>query len=126
MKGRSASITVSSLYVILDVYPRYAVGWLVAPHESDRLAQELIAACAEQIPAGPAPRRLGRHPLPLPAPRVQRQPVLRSPVQDPQTHTTVPRTLRQPRPRTVLRRHVLRPLQPPPPPLRHGLPHPRQ
>ena len=69
MKGRSASITVSSLYVILDIYSRYAVGWLVAPHESDRLAQELIAACAtaEQIPAGPAPRRLGRHPLPLPA-----------------------------------------------------------
>jgi transposase InsO family protein len=54
MKGRSASIAVSSLYVILDVYSRYAVGWLVAPHESDRLAQELIAACAEQIPAGPA------------------------------------------------------------------------
>jgi putative transposase len=42
------------LYVILDVYSRYAVGWLVAPRESDRLAQELIAACAaaEQIPTG--------------------------------------------------------------------------
>jgi len=42
------------LYVILDVYSRYAVGWLVAPRESDRLAKELIAACAaaEQIPAG--------------------------------------------------------------------------
>jgi putative transposase len=25
--------------VILDVYSRYAVGWLVAPHESDRLAK---------------------------------------------------------------------------------------
>ena len=34
------------LYVILDVYSRYAVGWLVAPRESDRLAHELIAACA--------------------------------------------------------------------------------
>ncbi len=31
------------LYVILDVYSRYAVGWLVAPRESDRLAEELIA-----------------------------------------------------------------------------------
>ncbi len=31
------------LYVILDVYSRYAVGWLVAPRESDRLAHELIA-----------------------------------------------------------------------------------
>jgi putative transposase len=42
------------LYVILDVYSRYAVGWLVAPRESDRLAEQLIAACAtaEAIPAG--------------------------------------------------------------------------
>jgi putative transposase len=42
------------LYVILDVYSRYAVGWLVAPRESARLAEQLIAACAtaENIPAG--------------------------------------------------------------------------
>ena len=31
------------LYVILDVYSRYAVGWIVAPRESARLAEELIA-----------------------------------------------------------------------------------
>jgi putative transposase len=31
------------LYVILDVYSRYAVGWLVAPRESARLAEEIIA-----------------------------------------------------------------------------------
>jgi putative transposase len=31
------------LYVILDVYSRYAVAWLVAPRESHRLAEELIA-----------------------------------------------------------------------------------
>jgi putative transposase len=31
------------LYVIVDVYSRYVVGWLVAPRESDRLAEELIA-----------------------------------------------------------------------------------
>lgn len=31
------------LYVILDVYSRYAIGWLVAPRESARLAEELIA-----------------------------------------------------------------------------------
>lgn len=31
------------LYVILDVYSRYAVNWLVATRESDRLAEELIA-----------------------------------------------------------------------------------
>jgi len=35
------------LYVILDVWSRYAVGWLVAPRESDRLAHDLIAASAE-------------------------------------------------------------------------------
>ena len=31
------------LYVILDVYSRYTVAWLVAPRESARLAEELIA-----------------------------------------------------------------------------------
>lgn len=35
------------LYVILDVHSRYAVGWLVAPRETARLAEELIAACVE-------------------------------------------------------------------------------
>ena len=42
------------LYVVLDVWSRYAVGWLVAPRESARLAEELIAACVtdEQIPDG--------------------------------------------------------------------------
>jgi putative transposase len=32
-----------SLYTILDVYSRYVVGWLVAPRESARLAEALIA-----------------------------------------------------------------------------------
>jgi putative transposase len=42
------------LYVILDVYSRYAVGWLVAPRESARLAEELIADAiyAHQVSAG--------------------------------------------------------------------------
>jgi putative transposase len=42
------------LYVILDVYSRYVVGWLVAPRESARLAEELIADAIhrEQIPDG--------------------------------------------------------------------------
>jgi putative transposase len=31
------------LYVIIDVYSRYVVGWLIAPRESDKLAEELIA-----------------------------------------------------------------------------------
>ena len=42
------------LYVILDVYSRYAVAWLVAPRESARLAEELIAEAIfhQQVPAG--------------------------------------------------------------------------
>jgi putative transposase len=37
------------LYVILDVFSRYVVGWMVAPHESAVLAQRLIdATCAKQ------------------------------------------------------------------------------
>lgn len=42
------------LYVILDVYSRYVVGWLVAPRESARLAEELIADAihTQQVPDG--------------------------------------------------------------------------
>ena len=36
------------LYVILDVFSRYVVGWLVAPRESATLAEQLIAASCEQ------------------------------------------------------------------------------
>jgi putative transposase len=42
------------LYVILDVFSRYVVGWMVAAYESEDLAQELIVtACGrQQIVAG--------------------------------------------------------------------------
>jgi len=42
------------LYVILDVYSRYVVGWMLAERESEDLAQELIReTCAKQaIPPG--------------------------------------------------------------------------
>ncbi len=33
------------LYVILDIFSRYVVGWLVAPSESGELARDLIADC---------------------------------------------------------------------------------
>ena len=37
------------LYVILDVFSRYVVGWMVAPHESAALAERLIKdSCAKQ------------------------------------------------------------------------------
>ena len=52
------------LYVILDVYSRYAVGWLVAPRESARLAEELIADAIyrPRRPRRPAhPARRPRH-----------------------------------------------------------------
>ena len=39
-----------SLYVILDLFSRYVVGWMVAMHENARLAERLIAAtCAKQV-----------------------------------------------------------------------------
>lgn len=43
-----------SLYCILDVYSRYAVGWLVAPRESAVLAEQLIADAVHrhEVPGG--------------------------------------------------------------------------
>jgi putative transposase len=35
------------LYVILDVFSRYALGWAIAARETARLAEELIRACLE-------------------------------------------------------------------------------
>ena len=42
------------LYVILDVFSRYVVGWMVAPRESAELAKQLIEETIDkqQIPAG--------------------------------------------------------------------------
>jgi putative transposase len=42
------------LYVILDVFSRYVVGWMVAPHESAALAKKLIQETCERqdIPKG--------------------------------------------------------------------------
>ena len=87
------------LYVILDVYCRYVVAWLVAPRESARLAEELIADAIydHRHPARatrparrpgqlddlqdrhPAPRRPRRPAIPHPAPPVQRQPLSAKP-----------------------------------------------
>lgn len=47
------------LYVILDVYSRYVVGWMIAERESEELAQELIhATCDKQ---GVQPGQLTLH-----------------------------------------------------------------
>ena len=42
-----------SLYVILDLFSRYVVGWMVAAHESARLAERLIAATCQKQGIGP-------------------------------------------------------------------------
>lgn len=36
------------LYVILDIFSRYVVGWMVAPRESAELAKTLIQTCVER------------------------------------------------------------------------------
>ena len=51
LKG-PAKGTVFYLYVILDVFSRYAVGWTVAHRESSQLAKALIAQAAEQQQIG--------------------------------------------------------------------------
>src|SRR5436853_7802179 len=40
--------TYSYLYVILDVFSRYVVGWMVAPRESAELAKKLIEETCEK------------------------------------------------------------------------------
>ena len=46
LKGRGE---VYYLYVILDVFSRYIVGWLLAPHERGELAEQLVAeTCRKQ------------------------------------------------------------------------------
>src|SRR6202790_5370131 len=43
-----AKWTYFHLYVILDIFSRYVVGWMLAPHESAALAERLIAeTCAK-------------------------------------------------------------------------------
>ena len=42
-----------SLYVILDLFSRYVVGWMVATHENARLAQRLIEATCRKQYIGP-------------------------------------------------------------------------
>lgn len=43
-----------SLYVILDLFSRYVVGWMVAAHENARLAERLIDATCQKQGIGPA------------------------------------------------------------------------
>ena len=56
-----AKWTYFHLYVILDIFSRYVVGWMVAPRETAELAKRLIAdTCAKQgIDAGYADHPCG-------------------------------------------------------------------
>jgi putative transposase len=47
------------LYVLLDIFSRYVVGWMVAPRESATLAERLIATCCAR--QGIAPGQLTVH-----------------------------------------------------------------
>ena len=109
------------LYVILDIYSRYVVGWMVASRESAALAEVLIRqTCAKQA--------IGRDQLTIHADRgssmtskpvaflladlgvtqshsatarLQRQPVQRGPVQDAEVPARLPRPVRLDRGRAI-------------------------
>ena len=104
------------LYVLLDIFSRYVVGWLLARQESGRPGQgadrrELRAPAHRPGPAhhpcrpravddlaarGPAPGHPRRGALALPPPRLRRQPLLRGAVQDPQVPARLPGPVRRP------------------------------
>jgi transposase InsO family protein len=101
------------LYVILDIFSRYVVGWMVAHRESAELAERLIeesyrkrhSARTTDPPRRPGlfddlearglpALRPGHYQNPQPAARLRRQPLLGEPVQDAEISTGVPATLR--------------------------------
>jgi putative transposase len=47
-QARPAKWVCFHLYVILDVFSRYVVGWMIAPQESAELAHTLIAATCDK------------------------------------------------------------------------------
>ena len=101
------------LYVILDVFSRYVVGWTVAYRENAQLATALIEQAAEQQQITPkiltlhadrgarsAPsrsassRRPRDHQDPQPAVHLERQPLLGVELQDAEVPARVPRPVR--------------------------------
>ena len=137
LKG-PAKWTCFHLYVILDVFSRYAVGWTVQQRESAELATALIGQAVDQQQIEPRPADRARRPrhrdaqqagrVPARRPRrpedaqpalhLDRQPLQRGAVQDAQVPARVPRPVRLDRARPRVLPHVLRLVQPPAPPLR--------
>ena len=125
LKG-PAKWTYFYLYVILDVFSRYVVGWTVQYRENAELAKALIEQAVEQqqIAARPAdaarrPRRADarqagrvparrprRHEDAQPAVHLERQPLLGGALQDAEVPARVPRPVRldRARPRALPRR----------------------
>ena len=52
--GRTGQVTWFSLYVILDIYSRYVVGWMVAAREAAALAERLLADTSSPSRSRPA------------------------------------------------------------------------
>ncbi len=110
-----AKWTYFHLYVILDIFSRYVVGWMLASRESEHLAERLIretvvkeGVVRDQLTIhsdrGPSMRSqtvaqllatLGNHQIAQPAARFRRQPVLGEPVQDDEVSAGVPRPFHQ-------------------------------
>ncbi len=132
------------LYVILDVFSRYAVGWMqrakrgarqdadragrrrssrsCRPADRARRPRHLDALQAGRVPA----RRSRRHQDPQPTLHLDRQPVLGGPVQDAEVPARVPRPFRLDRARPRVLPRLLRLVQRPAPPLRDRLHDPRR
>jgi len=103
------------LYVILDIFSRYVVGWMIALREAAQLAEALIAETVAKHHIAPgtltlhadrgtskAPqtrgrlaRRSGSRQDPQPAACLRRQSVFRGPVQNAQVPSRLPRAVRQ-------------------------------
>jgi transposase InsO family protein len=104
------AVPTAILYVILDVFSRYVVGWMIAHAEQAALAERLLAERLRQAADPPShPDRArrpgqfddlqaGRHAAgrpwgdqkPLPPARPRRQPVLQEPVQDVEVPARLP------------------------------------
>ena len=126
------------LYVILDIFSRRVVGWCVADAESAALFRPLFddAIAKHNVPPGQLTLHADRggpmkakatallladprgHPLAQPPAYLQRQPVLRKPLQDPEVSAAVPAALRLHRRRQKLLPRLLRLVQPGPSPRR--------
>ena len=121
-----AKWTYFHLYVILDIFSRYVVGWMLARRESEHLAERLIRETVVKqgdrsrptddpqrsrtvdafADRGPTPGHVGDHQVPQPAARLRRQPVLGEPVQDDEVSTGIPRPFRRHRTRPGVLRQV--------------------